>query len=200
MNCYSHSRNAAVGMCAVCQKGICHDCVGNEVPSGRATKLVCRACAASGSVRPYGWYGYGFGYGYAYEYKSSTTIGGWPLVHVCAGLDPVTMRPKIARGIVAIGNIAIGVLAIGGLACGLFTVGGGAIGLLLAVGGAALGLGVSVGGFAVGSIAIGGAAVGFVYAVGGAAFGPAVVDGHRCDEAAREFVRRWLAVLPPSCR
>jgi hypothetical protein len=195
MNCYTHSRNAAVGMCAVCQKGICHDCVAKEMP-----RLVCRACAASGGVRPYGWYGYGFGYGYAYEYKSSTTIGGWPLVHVCAGIDPVTLRPKIARGIVAIGNVAVGVLAIGGLACGLFTVGGGSIGLLLAVGGAALGLGVSVGGFAVGSIAIGGAAVGFVYAVGGAGFGPAVIDGRRCDEAAREFVRRWLAELPASCR
>jgi len=193
MNCYSHSRSAAVGMCAVCQKGICHDCVANAAP-----RLVCRVCAASGSLRPYGWYGYGFGYGY--EYKSSTTIGGWPLMHVCAGIDPVTMRPKVARGIVAIGNIAVGVLAIGGLACGLFTVGGGSIGLLLAVGGAALGLGVSVGGFAVGSIAIGGAAVGFVYAVGGAAFGPAVVDSRHCDEAAREFVRRWVAVLPASCR
>jgi hypothetical protein len=193
MNCYSHGRNAAVGMCAVCQKGICHDCVANEMP-----RLVCRACAASGSVRPFGWYGYGFGYGY--EYKSSTTIRGWPLIHVCAGIDPVTMRPKIARGIVAIGNIAVGVLAIGGLACGLFTVGGGSVGLLLAVGGVALGLGVSVGGFAVGSIAIGGAAVGFFYAVGGAAFGPAVVDSRRCDEAARELVRRWLAVVPANCR
>jgi hypothetical protein len=193
MNCYSHGRNAAVGMCAACQKGICHDCVANELP-----RLVCRACTASGSVWPYGWYGYGFGY--AYEYKSSTTIGGWPLIHVCAGIDPVTMRPKIARGIVAIGNIAVGVLAIGGLACGLFTVGGGSLGLLLAVGGAALGLGVSVGGFAVGSIAIGGAAVGFVCAVGDVAFGPAVVDSRGCDEAARELVRRWLAVVPASCR
>jgi hypothetical protein len=195
MNCYSHSRNAAVGMCAVCQKGICHDCVAKEMP-----RLLCRACAASGAVWPYGWYGYGFGYGYAYEYKSSTTIGGWPLVHVCAGLDPVTMRPKIARGIVAIGNIAVGILAIGGLACGLFTVGGGSIGLLLAVGGAALGLGVSVGGFAAGSIAIGGAAVGFIYAIGGGAVGPAVIDGRHCDEAARAFVRRWLDVVPPTCR
>jgi len=143
---------------------------------------------------PFGWYGYG------YEYRSSTTIGGWPLIHVCAGIDPVTMRPRIAKGVVAIGNIAVGVLAIGGLACGLFTLGGASIGLLLAVGGAAVGLGVSVGGFAVGSIAIGGAAVGFVYAIGGGAFGPAVIDGRRCDEAARELVRRWLGVVPLNCR
>jgi hypothetical protein len=194
MNCFTHSRSAAVGMCALCQKGVCHECVATETP-----RLVCRACAARGRVLPYGWSGW-YGYGYGYEYKSSTTIGGWPIVHVCAGIDPLTMRPRIARGVVAIGNIAVGVLAVGGLACGLFTVGGGSIGLLLAVGGAALGLGVSVGGFAVGSIAIGGAAVGFIYAIGGGAFGPAVIDGRHCDEAARDFVRRWLDVLPPNCR
>ena len=134
------------------------------------------------------------------RYKSSTTIGGWPLVHVCSGVDPVTMRLRVARGVVAIGNIAVGVLAIGGVAFGLLTVGGASIGLLMAIGGAALGLGVSVGGFALGSVAIGGAAVGFIYAIGGGAVGPAVIDGMRCDEAARDFARRWLNMLPPSCR
>ena len=194
MNCFTHSRNAAVGICVVCQKGVCHECVGRGKP-----RLVCRACAAGGGVLPYGWYGYG-GYGFDYDYKSSAAIGGWPLIHVSAGIDPVTMRPRIARGVVAIGNIAVGVLAIGGLACGLFTLGGASIGLLLAVGGAALGAGVSVGGLAVGSIAIGGAAVGFFYAIGGGALGPAVIDSRHCDEAARALASRWLAALPPSCR
>jgi hypothetical protein len=192
MNCFTHGRNPAVGMCAVCQKGICHECVAREMP-----RLLCRACEARPSGPGYAWYGW---YGYGFEYKSSTTIGTWPLVHVCAGIDPVTMRPRIAKGILAVGNIAVGVLAIGGLACGLFTVGGASIGLLLAIGGAALGLGLSVGGFAVGSIAIGGAAVGFMYAIGGGAFGPAVIDGRHCDDAAREFARRWLEALPLSCR
>jgi hypothetical protein len=192
MNCFTHGRSAAVGMCALCQKGVCHECIATERP-----RIVCRACAARGSALPYGWSGW---YGYSYEYRSSTAIGGWPLLHVCAGIDPVTMRPRIARGVVAIGNIAVGALAIGGVACGLLTLGGASIGLLLAVGGAALGLGVSVGGLAVGSVAIGGAAVGFVYAVGGAAFGPAVIDGSRCDAAARDLVRRWLDRAPPSCR
>src|SRR5712691_579683 len=136
MNCFTHSHNAAVVICVICQKGICHECVARETP-----RLVCLACAASRSALGYGWYGW---YGYGYEYRSSTTIGGWPLIHVCAGIDPVTMRPRIAKGVVAIGNIAVGALAIGGVACGLFTVGGASIGLLLAVGGAALGLGVSV--------------------------------------------------------
>ena len=192
MNCFTHRHDAAVGLCAVCQKGVCHQCVAAEKP-----RLVCRTCVASGSVLGYGWYG---GYGYGYEYKSSMTIGGWPLVHVCAGIDPVTMRLRVAKGVVAIGNVAVGVVAIGGLGCGLITVGGASIGLLAAVGGAALGLGVSVGGFAVGSIAIGGAAVGFVYAIGGGAFGPAVIDGGHCDELARDFARRWLNMVPPSCR
>jgi hypothetical protein len=141
-----------------------------------------------------------YGYGYGYEYKSSTTIGGWPIVHVCTGINPVTMRPKVAKGVVAIGNVAVGMMAVGGLACGLFAVGGASIGLLLAVGGTAVGLGVSVGGFAVGSIAIGGVAVGFVYAVGGVAFGPAVIDGRRCDDSARDFARRWLSAFPRICR
>lgn len=194
MNCFTHSRVPAVGMCAVCQKGICHDCVARPSP-----RLVCRDCAARPNLPGSGWYGWP-GYGYGYEYKSSTTIAGWPLVHVCAGIDPLTMRPRMARGVIAIGNIAIGALAIGGLACGLFTVGGASLGLLLAVGGAAIGLGISVGGFAVGSIAIGGAAVGFMYAIGGGAFGPAVIDGRHCDEAARAFLSRWIDVLPPVCR
>jgi len=196
MNCFTHSRNAAVGMCALCQKGVCRECVGRETP-----RLLCHACAARGGVPGYGWYGW-YGYGYGYEYRSATTIGGWPLIHVCAGVDPVTMRPKIARGVVAIGNIAIGALAIGGAACGLVAVGGGSIGLLLAVGGAALGLGVSVGGFALGSIAVGGVAVGLVYALGGVAFAPASIDALHCDEAALAFLRRWAEALPlpRSCR
>ena len=40
MNCFVHERVAAVGVCAVCQKGICRDCVGRDTP-----RLVCRTCA-----------------------------------------------------------------------------------------------------------------------------------------------------------
>jgi hypothetical protein len=184
MNCFLHDRVVAVGFCGVCQKAVCRDCVGRDTP-----RLVCRRCVEGGGIL-------------GYEYKSSATIGGWPLVHICTGVDAVTMRPKIARGVIAIGNVAVGGLAVGGLACGLLAVGGAAIGILFALGGAALGLGLSVGGLAVGSVAFGGAAVGFAYAIGGGAFGPAVIDGRRCDEAAREFVLRWLgaSALPPSCR
>jgi hypothetical protein len=85
-------------------------------------------------IGPYGPYGYG------YEYKSSLTIAGWPLLHISGGMDPVTLRPRIARGIIAIGNVAVGILAIGGVACGLISIGGCSLGALAAVGGVAVGL------------------------------------------------------------
>jgi hypothetical protein len=110
---------------------------------------------------------YGVGLGYGFEYKSALGIGGWPLLHIAGGFDPATMQPRIARGIIAIGNIAVGVFAIGGVACGLVTVGGASIGVLAAIGGAAVGLGLSIGGVALGSIAIGGVAVGWINAIGG---------------------------------
>jgi hypothetical protein len=145
---------------------------------------------------------YVYGYGPGFDYKSSITVGGWPLVHVCAGIDPDTMRPRIAKGVIAIGNISIGIVAIGGLACGLITVGGASLGLLLAIGGAALGAGLSIGGLAVGSIAIGGAAIGFQYAIGGVAIAPAALDSMRCDEALLDAARRWIGPIrtPTNCR
>jgi hypothetical protein len=184
MNCYTHGNRPAVGICAICQKAICHDCVGRDAP-----RLACRECVERSPVV------------LGFEYKSPATIGSWPLLHICAGIDPITMRPRAAKGVIAIGNIAFGGLAIGGLAVGLISIGGLSVGLAFALGGAALGLGLSVGGFALGSVAIGGAAVGFKYAIGGGAFGPAVIDGRHCDDAARDFVLRWFSPrsLPPSC-
>ena len=43
MNCFTHSRSAAVGMCAICQKGVCHECVARQTP-----RLMCTDCAAHG--------------------------------------------------------------------------------------------------------------------------------------------------------
>ena len=184
MNCFIHDRAAAIGMCVVCQRGMCRECVGRDSP-----RLVCRTCFQQRVV-------------FGFEYRSTATLAGLPLIHVCTGIDPATMRPRVAKGIVAIGNIAVGALAIGGLACGLVTVGGASMGLLFALGGAAIGFGLSIGGLAIGSIAIGGAAVGFAYAVGGLAFGGAIVGGSRCDPAAVEFFRQWLTpgIFPPQCR
>lgn len=113
------------------------------------------------------------------------------------------MRPKVAKGIIAIGNIAVGVVSVGGLAVGLFSIGGLSVGLIFALGGAALGLGVSFGGLAVGSFAMGGAAIGLKYAIGGAAFGSKVISATRCDLEVVEFVKSYVPGLldsMQSCR
>ncbi len=109
-------------------------------------------------------------YGYAYDYKSRLTIAGWPLLHIAGGVDPVTLRPRVARGVIAIGNIAVGALAIGGVSCGLISIGGCSLGALAAVGGVALGAGLSVGGVAAGAVAIGGVAIGLLNAIGDVAY------------------------------
>jgi hypothetical protein len=184
LNCFTHDQAAAIGICSISQKAICRQCVGREAP-----RIACRSCIQHVGV-------------VGFEYASSLTLGSWPLVHICMGMDRSTMRPRIADGVIAVRNIAVGGVAIGGIACGLLTLGGASIGILCARGGAALGLGLSIGGLAVGSVAVGGAAFGLVYAIGGAAFGPAIIDGRRCDEAARLFVERWLGewMRPPTCR
>ena len=183
MNCFLHDRTAAIGLCAVCQKAVCRECVGRDVP-----RVVCRACLDQRSIQ-------------GFEYRSAAGIGSWPLLHVCMGVDPVTMRPRVARGIIAVGNIAVGGVAIAGIALGIISLGGLSIGLALALGGAAVGLGLSAGGLAIGSVALGGLAIGFQYAIGGAAFGPAIIGGKECDPAAVDFVRQWLSerMLPPHC-
>ena len=182
MQCYIHGGTEAVGVCAVCGRAICRDCVLTDAP-----RLVCRACADTTL--------------YGYEYTSDLSVGNLPFVHICTGIDPVTRRPRVARGVIAIGNVAMGVVAVGGVAVGLFSLGGLSVGLLAALGGAAVGAGVSLGGLAIGSVAIGGAAIGFSYAMGGAAFGPAVIDAVRCDEAARAFFSEYApGMIPPNCR
>jgi hypothetical protein len=183
MNCFVHDRASAVGVCVSCQKAMCRECVGRESP-----RLVCRACMAQGTVL-------------GFEYRSGTAVGQWPLVHVCLGMDPATMRPRVARGVIAIGNIAVGVIAIAGISFGVVSFGGLSVGVLVALGGVALGVGLSLGGLAVGSIAAGGLAIGFIYAIGGLAIGPAVADGARCDAAVRDFILRWLGSgrLPRPC-
>ena len=53
------------------------------------------------------------------EYRSPMTIGSLPLVHITSGIDLITMRPRVAKGVIAIGGIAVGVVAVGGVATGL---------------------------------------------------------------------------------
>ena len=102
--------------------------------------------------------------GVYYEYISPVKVFGLPLVHIRLGFGP-----RLAKGIVAIGNCAVGVVAVGGCSLGLVSLGGLTLGLLLAFGGLSLGL-VALGGVAVGGFAVGGCAIGQWLAIGGGAF------------------------------
>lgn len=117
----------------------------------------CRYCGEFLNGRPRV---HSLGYGrlfWGYEYRSEQTVFGWPLVHVAFGINPENGLPRVAQGIIAIGNFAIGVVAVGGFAAG---------GLVLS--GIGLGL-VAFGGIAAGAVAAGGVALGLIFAAGGVA-------------------------------
>lgn len=100
-----------------------------------------------------------------FEYKSKITVKGIPLVHINFGNG----IPRVAKGIIAIGNIARGVVALGGISLGVVVFGGIGLGLI-SLGGLAIGLLAALGGAAVGAVACGGGAIGLV-AYGGGALG-----------------------------
>jgi hypothetical protein len=126
------------------------------------------------------------------EYRSKTELFGLPLVHIVYGLgiNPLTGGLRVAKGIIAIGNIAVGGLAIGGLSFGVISLGGLALGVA-AIGGLAIGLLLAIGGMAVGLVAIGGGALGY-YALGGGAWGAHPLGGNIQDPQAVEFFKRYL--------
>jgi hypothetical protein len=101
---------------------------------------------------------------FEFEYRSKGNLLGLPWFHVAVGINPLTGLPRLARGVIAIGNFAVGVVAIGGIAAGGFVISG--IGF---------GLGV-IAGIAIGWAALGGIALGAAFALGGLAlsFGSAI--------------------------
>ena len=132
----------------------------------------------------------GQGYGWNYEYKSEAEIFGWPLIHIAQGIDPETGAPRVARGVIAIGNMAIGGLAIGGLAAGVVTLGGLSLGLF-SLGGVAIGVLIAAGGLALsGGLAIGGAAISLAYAIGGLALAPHFLGGNGMDPEFLQLLER----------
>lgn len=106
--------------------------------------------------------------GWGFEYRSRAEIFGLPVIHIVSGVDPMTGLPRIAKGIIAVGNFAIGLISIegiavggltiagiglgiivlAGIAFGIFAAGGIAVGILLAAGGLAISIGYAFGGFA----------------------------------------------------
>ncbi len=127
-----------------------------------------------------------------FEYKSDASLFGWPLIHIAQGLDPGTGLPRIAKGVIAIGNIAFGGLALGGLAVGGVSLGGFGIGLV-SLGGLAVGLLAAGGGLAIaGFLAIGGANFSPAYAVGGLALAPHFLGGNGIDPAFLRWVEPYI--------
>lgn len=120
-----------------------------------------------------------------YEYKSRAHIGSIPLVHVHLSRRSNRFRPRVAKGIIAIGDVSIGLISIGGIALGGLCLGGLALGLfvfagvalgMFALGGVAIGV-VAVGGCAVGLYTFGGASIAARVAVGGYASGTVAIGG-----------------------
>jgi hypothetical protein len=94
---------------------------------------------------------------FGFEYRSHSELFSLPLLHIAFGYNPHTGLPRVARGVIAIGNFAFGVVAIGGIAAGGFVLSGIGFGFL------------TLAGIAVGWVAIGGIAVGAAFALGGLA-------------------------------
>ncbi|WP_309399641.1 serine/threonine-protein kinase [Cerasicoccus maritimus] len=133
------------------------------------------------------------------NYRSRASLFGVPLIHVATGVDELTGRKRVARGIVAVGDIAQGVFAMGGLAMGVFAFGGLSIGVvgygglvlaLLGIGGIAFGLLAAYAGMAIAPVAMGGFAIGW-YANGGQAFGKHVYTATQQDAHAVSFFQSF---------
>jgi hypothetical protein len=132
------------------------------------------------------------GYFWGYEYRSPIEIFGLPLVHIAQGIDPQTGKPRIAKGIIAIGGIAIGVFALGGFAIGGMTFGGFSLGML-AIGGCAVGV-AALGGVAMAIfLAVGGIALSTLYAAGGLALAPHAIGALGADP---DFIRSLNKLFP----
>lgn len=156
--------------------------------------IKCRYCGewldGRARINPTPMVGYGY-YGWSYEYKSEAELFGLPLIHIAQGIDPKTGMPRVAKGILAIGNIAIGVFALGGVALGAFTIGGASIGLI-ALGGLALG-GATLGGLSIGALlALGGLAISPAYAIGGLALAPHFIGGNGMDPEFVRLLEQWF--------
>lgn len=98
-----------------------------------------------------------------YEYKSKRMVLGYPLVHINVGGQKA--MPRLAKGVVAIGDVSIGLVSLGGVSLGALSFGGFSVGLA-AIGGLAIG-GMALGGLAIGVVAFGGLAIGVLKALGG---------------------------------
>jgi len=129
-----------------------------------------------------------------FEYKSKIKVFGLPLVHIDSGINHQTGFIRIAKGIIAIGNIAFGVIAVGGISFGGLALGGLGIGGI-AIGGAGIGV-IAGGGLAIGYyLAIGGLAISLKYAIGGLAIAPHKINASGTDpELFQKIKKIWPGI------
>jgi hypothetical protein len=130
----------------------------------------------------------------SYEYRSKIELFGLPLLHITKGINPLTGKPWVSKGIIAIGEIAIGFLAIGGFALGFIAIGGFGIGAI-AFGGLVLGL-IAAGGISLGVFAaVGGIAYSLIYAVGALAHAQYVISPFRGDQDVFDILGQLQKVI-----
>ncbi len=125
------------------------------------------------------WRRYGYIDGTSYrEFTSGASIFGMPLLNYTQGRNPETGSRRVAKGIIAVGQLAIGVaFGLGQLAFGTVALGQFAIA-------AAFGLGQFAAGYvAIGQFVLGG------YGLGQFGFGKFLWTMHRTDAQAVEFFK-----------
>jgi hypothetical protein len=127
---------------------------------------------------------------WSYEYRSQLELLGWPFLHVAYGIDAETGLPRVAKGIIAIGNVAIGMVALGGFGIGGFVLAGMGLGVFV-FGGIAAG-GIAVGGIALALfLAAGGLALSMMYAIGGVAIGSHAISPLGADPTLLDLIGKW---------
>ena len=132
------------------------------------------------------------------DYRSPQTFCGWPFVHIVSGIDPATGKPRVAKGIIAMGPVAYGVLAQGSTAVGIIAIGIRSFGLL-SVGVVSFGLSsvgvLSVGLLSAGLIAAGVEASGFLCLAFHSAAGLVAVGGRPVGLATYPMAKDPIALI-----
>jgi len=132
--------------------------------------------------------------GWGFEWRTKAELLGLPLVHVAIGRDPQTLKLRVAKGIVAVGQFGFGFVTIAQIGVGLLFGFGQVVAGLAAVGQVALGVSFGLGQFATGTTAIGQLAIG-TYVLAQAGVGRHVWSGTvRDPDAVEHFTALWSAV------
>lgn len=131
--------------------------------------------------------------GWGIEWKSKTTLFGWPLVHVAFGFSR-PFRPRVAKGIIAIGQFAVGVVTIAQVGLGLVFGLGQFIFAPAAVAQFAVTILAALGQFAIGWLAIGQIVLAH-YGYGQTGAGTYLWTAHRHDPQAIAFFQQLFDTI-----